>query len=118
MFSFFPTIDFRPILSTFVLFISMTTSTEGALNQTPPWKSPCGKTTIPPSFLASLGPILKQAVPIKRMLHNVIIELKETDEKVEAIQQYYVSCGLLYAYTIIVNFENLIPVSLSFKLTL
>lgn len=118
MFSFFPSLDFRPILSTFVLFISMTTSTEGALNQTPPWKSPCGKTTIPPSFLASLGPILKQAVPIKRMLHNVIIELKETDEKVEAIQQYYVSCGLLYVYTIIVNFENLIPVSLSFKLTL
>lgn len=118
MFSFFPSIDFRAILSTFVLFISMTTSTEGAINQTPPWKSPCGKTTIPPSFLASLGPILKQAVPIKRMLHNVIIELKETDEKVEAIQQYYVSCGLLYAYAIIVNFENLIPVSLSFKITL
>lgn len=68
----------------------MITSTKGAVNQTPPWKSPCGKTTIPPSFLASLGPILKQAVPIKRMLHNVIIELKETDEKVEAIQQYYV----------------------------
>ena len=25
------------------------------------------------------------------MLHNVIIELKETDEKIATIQQYYVS---------------------------
>lgn len=81
--------DNHAVLHMFVMVVSLGTLT--ATNSVPPWESPCGKTTVQSALLDILGPVPKPTVSVKRMLHNVIIELKETDEKIATIQQYYVS---------------------------
>ncbi|XP_061174462.1 uncharacterized protein LOC133183534 [Saccostrea echinata] len=70
--------------------ISLATSSATSITTTPAWQSPCGKTMVQSTLLEILGTVPKATVPIKGMLHNVIIELKETDDKIAEIQQYFI----------------------------
>jgi hypothetical protein len=65
------------------------------INTTPSWHSPCGKTMVQSALLDILGPVPTPTVPIEGILHNVVIELKETDEKVTDIQKYFVSWAVI-----------------------
>lgn len=84
-------LDFSEFVYIWVLLPTLATSSMALINTIPAWQSPCGKTMVQSTLLDILGPVPTPTLPIKGILHNVVIELKETDEKVTDIQKYYVS---------------------------